>query len=88
MAALRSALGQHPVVAVTAGAAGLWLSIGSDEQLLAAPRVVTGRPTVGAGDMLAALLLMGITDAEPDVAARAAMQQVSELLAHREMAGA
>jgi sugar/nucleoside kinase (ribokinase family) len=83
LAALRAALGERPVLVMTAGASGLWLSSGSDERLLAAPRVVTGRPTVGAGDMLAALILVAPSGGDVQQAARRAMEHVAIALERR-----
>jgi sugar/nucleoside kinase (ribokinase family) len=81
--ALRAALGSHPALVVTIGSSGLWLSHGRESGHRPAPRVVTGRPTVGAGDMLAALMLLELFAADPRAAAERAMQAVAQLLSAR-----
>jgi sugar/nucleoside kinase (ribokinase family) len=83
LAALRDALGPRPALVVTDGAAGLWLSAGGPIHHFPPPFVVRGRSTVGAGDMLAALLLVTMPDADPWQAAVGAMAQVAGILAER-----
>ncbi|HET7581294.1 MAG TPA: PfkB family carbohydrate kinase [Candidatus Limnocylindria bacterium] len=83
LAAVRAVLGTKPVVVVTAGSAGLWLSHGPRAVHVSAPRVVTGRATVGAGDMLAALMLAELSEGDPLAAAERAMEAVADALAAR-----
>jgi sugar/nucleoside kinase (ribokinase family) len=67
LTALRMAMGRTPVLVVTDGTDGLWIDHPGARPKkdrpwrahLAAPVLVEGAPTVGAGDILAAFLMMG-----------------------------
>ena len=67
LTALRMAMGRTPILVVTDGTDGLWIDHPgarpnhdhSWRAHLAAPVLVEGAPTVGAGDILAAFLLVG-----------------------------
>jgi sugar/nucleoside kinase (ribokinase family) len=81
LAALRNAFGSRPVMVVTNGAAGLWLSTaGGAIDHLVPPRVVTGRSMIGAGDMLAALMLAAMVINDPAPSASEAMALVGDIL--------
>lgn len=84
--ALRAALGHRPPLVVTDGAHGPWLDDGSGPRHLPLGRQVEGVPTIGAGDMFAAFMLLALAGsggASPDAAARNAMEQVAEVLLGR-----
>lgn len=93
LGALRAAVGQRPALVLTDGARGTWLDLaGSDRGAarwrLPVPRPVEGVPSVGAGDMLAALLLLPAWPRSPSrdfLSRRAAdaMRGVADLLARR-----
>lgn len=53
---LRRQVGDRPLLVVTTGADGAWVDDGSGRHHLPAPHFVKGISTVGAGDVLAALL--------------------------------
>ena len=84
--ALRTALGGGPTVVVTDGANGPWLDDGAGPQHLAVPQQVAGVPTIGAGDMFAAFMLLqlaGSSGADPAAAASSAMEEVAQVLLSR-----
>jgi sugar/nucleoside kinase (ribokinase family) len=86
--ALRHATGLGPVLVLTDGIAGAWIDAGGERTHLPVPRVLEGAPTVGAGDILAALLLTGgwprpVTAAEVRSRVQAAMRAVADLLTER-----
>jgi sugar/nucleoside kinase (ribokinase family) len=83
--ALRNWAGPYPVLAVTAGEAGVLLDLpGGGRTSVPAPVVVTGVPTVGAGDALAALFAAALgLGTDPVVAAGSAAAGVSRWLALR-----
>jgi sugar/nucleoside kinase (ribokinase family) len=63
LATIRSTVGVGPTLVLTGGAAGAWVDLGGDRDPERAwhewpPHVVEGVSSVGAGDMLAALLLV------------------------------
>lgn len=82
LAVVRRLVGTPPAIVLTAGSEGIWLSRRNEAQHLPAPAVVTGRSTVGAGDMLAALMLTWWADDLEEIARRA-MRQVADILAAR-----
>ena len=90
-AALRRVFGRGPTLVVTDGADGLWLdthlggSHGTRRRHLAVPWRVGATSTVGAGDILAAFLMMALTDGPTsrDGWAEGAMQVVAEILEER-----
>lgn len=84
--ALRAAVGPHPALVLTDGIGGAWLDLAGARWHEPVPRVVAGS-TVGAGDMLAALLAVDWPrPAEPAAVRRllaAAMRAVADRLAPR-----
>ena len=86
LAALRRALGGRPTLVVTDGTEGAWLdTVASGTRHLPVPRRVKATSTVGAGDILAAFLVIGAGDrsAGPEQRAVAAMRVVAEVLEER-----
>lgn len=92
LAAMRAALGSHPVLVLTDATRGAWLDLATGDAPgrwhVPVPRVVSGVPVVGAGDALAALMLIPDWPAVADrefLARRAdaAMRGVAELLERR-----
>ena len=89
--ALRGVVGARPALVVTDGIEGLWLDAplrGSDQpstRHLPVPRRVESASTVGAGDVLAALLAIRARDPNASLEMRAgdAMRVVAEILAER-----
>jgi sugar/nucleoside kinase (ribokinase family) len=84
--ALRAALGDRPPLVVTDGSHGLWLDDGAGPRHLPPAQQVEDVSTIGAGDMLAAFMLLGLAGsggADPAAAARTAMDQVAEVLLNR-----
>jgi sugar/nucleoside kinase (ribokinase family) len=82
--AVRGAVGNGPIVTITDGIDGLWLSSNSSATHLAAPWTVEGVSTVGAGDVLAAFMLASLAAGEPATAAAGqAMRIVAEVLEER-----
>lgn len=82
LAALRRWFGARPMLVVSAGSQGLWLGSSDRTEHLPLPRLVSTVSTVGAGDMLVALMLPGLA-AGPREAAMRAMAGVAELLDRR-----
>jgi len=77
-------VGSGPSLALTDGADGLWLNTGASQQHVAAPWRVDGVSTVGAGDVLAAFMLIALADKHPlTEAAELAMRVVAEELEER-----
>jgi fructose-1-phosphate kinase PfkB-like protein len=70
------------MLVVSAGSQGLWLGSSDRTEHLPLPRLVSTVSTVGAGDMLVALMLPGLA-AGPREAAMRAMAGVAELLDRR-----
>ena len=85
MTALRDWAGGDPVLAVTAGEAGVLLDLPvGGRALVPAPIIVTGVSTVGAGDAFAALFAVGLgRGIDPVGAARQAAAGVSRWLTAR-----
>jgi sugar/nucleoside kinase (ribokinase family) len=92
LTALRAAVGNQPVLVVTDALRGAWLDVASGDAPghwhLPVPRVVEGVPSVGAGDALAALMLLPDWPAVTDRAflegrAARAMLEVAEELERR-----
>jgi sugar/nucleoside kinase (ribokinase family) len=85
LTALREAIGQMPALIVTEGADGLWLDHADRRVHLPVPRRGEATSSVGAGDILAAFLLVADGEARPDWAARAhkAMRVVADVLEER-----
>jgi sugar/nucleoside kinase (ribokinase family) len=81
---LRDALGDTPSLVVTDGPEGLWLDDGAIRHL-PVPRRVASASTVGAGDVLAALLTLGARGPVAGLDRRAAdaMGAVAEMLEAR-----
>jgi hypothetical protein len=89
MEALRSRFGQRPVVVVTGGTQGAWIS-SQDRSVEHVPvaRVVNVASTVGAGDAFAARLLVGMAHgSSPAGAAADAAELVAAFLVDRGTAG-
>jgi sugar/nucleoside kinase (ribokinase family) len=92
--ALRHRFGLGPALVLTSGEAGVWLSpthaADSAPLHIPPPMVVRGVPTVGAGDMLAALLMASPWSAGSPKSferhAAAAMRRVAEILEGRRTA--
>ncbi len=93
--ALRSLIGERPVLAVTAGARGAWIDHAGERRLVPPPRVVSppdgsdpraeGAATVGAGDAYAAILLAALASGEPPgESARLAAGEVVRFLRRRQ----
>lgn len=84
--ALRAAFGAAPALVLTDGVAGAWLDLAGARWHEPVPRVVEGS-TVGAGDMLAALLAVAWPQPAEPVAVRrrtaVAMRAVADRLAAR-----
>jgi sugar/nucleoside kinase (ribokinase family) len=82
LTALRETCGPAPALIVTDATDGLWLDVAGTRQHAPVPRVVQGAPTVGAGDILAAFVVM--PDADPSASWRTraikAMDVVAEEL--------
>jgi len=93
LAAVRSAVGAGPTLVLTDGAAGAWVDLGAHRGMAGSwqerpARVVDGVSSVGAGDMLAALLLTDPWPRPVDAASFrrrmvAAMRGVADRLAGR-----
>jgi sugar/nucleoside kinase (ribokinase family) len=91
--ALRAAVGQRPAIVLTDSTHGVWLDLAASSEgarrwQLPAPRIVEGVSSVGAGDMFAALLLMGGWPPDPGAdflgrRATEAMRGVAAVLAQR-----
>jgi sugar/nucleoside kinase (ribokinase family) len=82
--ALRQAVGSGPSLVLTDGANGVWLNTGASQRHLAPPWRVEGVPTVGAGDVLAAFMLVALAERRPPAeAAELAMRVVAEVLEER-----
>jgi sugar/nucleoside kinase (ribokinase family) len=82
--ALRRAVGNGPSLVLTDGANGLWLNVGESQRYVAAPWRVDGVSTVGAGDVLAAFMLVALAaERRPAEAAQQAMRLVAEVLEER-----
>jgi sugar/nucleoside kinase (ribokinase family) len=82
---LRALLGPGPLLAITVGAAGVWLDdAATGPRNVATTRRLTGRSTVGAGDAFTALLAAGLGNGlEPAAAADAAMTGTAHYLSTR-----
>lgn len=83
---LRATLGERPLLVVTDGGRGPWLDDGSGPRHLPIGEQVEGVSTIGAGDMFAAFMLLavaGSTGADPETAARSAMDEVAAVLRGR-----
>lgn len=87
LTALRRTFGPGPVLILTDGVEGLWIDTGGARQHLPAPWVVRGAPTVGAGDILAACLIISPSEPGADWTERArrAMRIVAEDLEARKL---
>jgi sugar/nucleoside kinase (ribokinase family) len=85
LTALRATFGPRPALIVTNATHGLWIDLEGSRRHVAAPWVVRDAPTVGAGDILAAFLIMPDADPLADWFARAekAMRVVAEDLEDR-----
>lgn len=88
--ALRDSVGPRPALAVTDGVDGIWISARGDStpERVEVATVIAGVPTVGAGDIFAAWLLLGDWPALPDQEflarrTRLAAEIVAEVLASR-----
>ncbi|HET6380509.1 MAG TPA: PfkB family carbohydrate kinase [candidate division Zixibacteria bacterium] len=83
--ALRTAVGPRPVLALTGGVEGAWISV-ADEPVrrVRPPRLVNGVSTIGAGDAFAATMLAAMgRGIGPLAAAEEAALLVAEFLAER-----
>jgi hypothetical protein len=83
LSALRSAFGDGPALIVTNATDGLWLDEGGAREHVPAPWIVEGAPTVGAGDILAAFLMLPGAAGSWASRARTAMRVVAEDLEAR-----
>ncbi|HEX6139714.1 MAG TPA: carbohydrate kinase family protein, partial [Candidatus Limnocylindria bacterium] len=87
LATLRAAFGRSPALVLTDGSRGAWISAaGSAAPMahVAVPRVLEGVATVGAGDVLGAVLLVALSRGEPlETAVRNAMAAVVDFLEER-----
>ena len=84
LTALRRTFGTHPALIVTNATDGLWIDLAGSREHVPAPWVVHDAPTVGAGDILAAFLI--VPDADPSswtTRAMRAMRVVAEDLEGR-----
>ena len=89
---MRSSFGARPVLVVTDGPEGAWIgveaSVEAEPSHIPVPRPITGVPTVGSGDVLAAFMLLGEWRRPPELSfvrgkVEHAMRRVSEMLADR-----
>ena len=80
--ALRATFGPRPALVVTNATNGLWIDVDGSREHVPAPWIVRDAPTVGAGDILAAFLI--VPPADPAVGwrtrAEGAMRVVAEAL--------
>ena len=86
--AMRRRLGHGPVLVLTAGRGGAWVDVAGERAQLSVPHLVEGASSVGAGDILAALLLAGgwprpATPADLRSRVELAMRGVADVLAER-----
>src|SRR5206468_3092139 len=84
--ATRRTMGPRPVLVLTEGRAGAWVDVNGERGHLPVPHVVEGVSSVGAGDILAALLLSDgslrpATAADLRSRVELAMRGVADLLA-------
>jgi hypothetical protein len=82
LAALRQLVGGKPVLAITGGARGAWLSAAESEPIhVGPPRIVSGIATTGAGDAFAAIFAAQLGRRRPirDAAEEAAAAAVAYL---------
>jgi len=86
LTALRRVFGRQPALIVTNATDGLWLDVDGSREYLPVPSVVDDAPTVGAGDILAAFLVVPHVDPAATWSERAttAMRAVAEDLAARQ----
>ena len=85
LTALRDTVGARPALVVTNSVDGLWLDVAGQREHVPAPWIVRDAPTVGAGDILAAFLIVPSADPAEDWVRRAAdaMRVVAEDLEAR-----
>ncbi|HEX6655447.1 MAG TPA: hypothetical protein VF153_04465 [Candidatus Limnocylindria bacterium] len=83
--ALRATFGTRPALVVTNATNGLWIDVDGSRQHVPAPWIVRDAPTVGAGDILAAFLIVPHKDPSASWRTRAedAMRVVAEDLEAR-----
>jgi fructose-1-phosphate kinase PfkB-like protein len=82
---MRATFADGPALVVTDGIAGLWLRVDEETLHLPVPIEVRGASSVGAGDVLAAFMLMAMASrgVTAPAAASRAMDVVSQVLLER-----